>query len=112
MSRDNDRARYRYATDPEFRERRRAQARKANRKRKSARGSRAREKAYGLSEEGYKALLEKQEFRCAICRKDDPGRKKGWNVDHDHMTGTVRGLLCVRCNFMLGHAKDDPDLLL
>lgn len=33
-------------------------------------------------------------------------------VDHDHVTGAVRALLCHNCNFMLGHAKDRPDLLM
>ena len=32
-------------------------------------------------------------------------------IDHDHETGFVRGILCSLCNTLLGHAKDDPEIL-
>lgn len=52
---------------------------------------------------------------CSICKKPETGTHKGkpvWlSVDHDHADGTIRGLLCHRCNHMLGHAKDNVETL-
>ena len=63
---------------------------------------------YGITPEQFAERLESQGGRCAICRTDTPGGKGGWHVDHDHVTGVIRGLLCHRCNLMLGNAADDP----
>lgn len=76
-------------------------------------------KKYGITEEDYNVLLEKQEGRCAICRcwpHENKGKgyqslgDKGWArlaVDHDHLTGIVRGLLCINCNLAVGYLADD-----
>src|SRR3990167_8772534 len=57
---------------------------------------------YGLSDDQYKALLEKQEGQCAICKKimNPP------HVDHCHKSKRVRGLLCDTCNRGIGYLKD------
>ena len=47
---------------------------------------------------------------CAVCH--DPFGKQNPVVDHDHNTGTVRGLLHRKCNLLLGLAKDSVDRLL
>lgn len=62
---------------------------------------------YGITVEEYEQMLAAQNNRCAICKTDKPsGPGKKLFVDHDHETGTVRGLLCCKCNFMIGHAVD------
>lgn len=66
---------------------------------------------YGLSESDYWQLFSLQSGRCAICKSTEPG-SPSWNVDHDHVTGEVRGLLCKNCNHFLGFAKDDVDAML
>lgn len=67
---------------------------------------------YGLSPEDYQLILDKQEDRCAICgQKFGEHRHHKPHVDHDHMSGKVRGLLCFNCNSGIGHLKDDPALI-
>ncbi len=66
---------------------------------------------YGLTPEQYAALFEAQGCCCSICKSDKPGSKSGWHVDHCHSSGKVRGILCARCNIMLGNAKDSEAIL-
>lgn len=65
---------------------------------------------YGMTLEQRDALLANQEGKCAVCRTTTPGGK-GWVVDHDHVTGKVRGILCLTCNTGIGHLKDDVNVL-
>lgn len=67
------------------------------------------ERRYGLSREGYEALLEAQEGRCGICRDPQSAHPRRFSVDHDHETGVVRGLLCHRCNRGLGYLGDGAE---
>lgn len=57
-------------------------------------------KKYNISPEDYDALFTAQGGKCAICIK--PPKVFRLHTDHDHNTGTVRGLLCVSCNTKLG----------
>jgi len=68
-------------------------------------------KAYGVDKEMYEAFLIEQKFCCAICGKHQTEFKKSLCIDHSHLTGKVRGLLCSSCNLILGHAFDKPDIL-
>jgi hypothetical protein len=63
---------------------------------------------YGLSWEDYDRMLQRQAGRCAICRKPFSEHP---HVDHDHATGTVRGLLCRKCNVSVGGFDDSPERL-
>jgi len=60
---------------------------------------------YGLSTTRWLALFHFQDSRCAICRREEPG-KRGWATDHDHQTGVVRGILCHNCNLKMGWLGD------
>src|SRR5438445_8912572 len=80
-------------------------------------GARVRERArtlraYGLTEADWDALIRRQQDRCAVCRTDKPGgRGERWHIDHDHVTGQVRGLLCGKCNTAIGMLQDDPEVI-
>lgn len=63
---------------------------------------------YGMTVQQFDTLLEEQGGRCAICRTDEPGGRGTWHVDHNHETGSIRGLLCWRCNQGLGYFRDSP----
>lgn len=62
-------------------------------------------RSHGITLAQYEAILRKQKGVCAICRKPSQGR--ALNVDHCHKTGTIRGLLCFRCNYGLGWFGDN-----
>jgi len=61
---------------------------------------------YGMTLEAFEAMLASQGGGCAIC-----GRPDADNVDHDHKTGRVRGILCFNCNIAIGQVEDDEDRL-
>jgi hypothetical protein len=70
------------------------------------------EKRYQLSPDAYHAMLNEQDGRCAICRRDPVSvGPLCVDHDHDHPEKAVRGLLCDSCNLGLGKFKDDPHLL-
>lgn len=62
---------------------------------------------YGLTEEEYDAIIERQQGKCKICSKVP----KKPCLDHDHNTGRVRGMLCDDCNKALGLLGDNTELL-
>lgn len=68
----------------------------------------------------YDRVLSEQGGGCAICRSTDPGfGRTSFVIDHDHgccpgeitCGACLRGLLCFRCNLLLGNADDDLDRL-
>lgn len=67
-------------------------------------------KRYGITSEQYWALYEAQGGVCWICRRAT-GKVRRLAVDHDHLTGWVRGLLCKPCNSILAHVRDDEAAL-
>lgn len=65
----------------------------------------------GITLKQYDKLLEKQNNKCKICGTKIPGGRGRFHIDHNHSTGKIRGLLCMNCNRMLGHAKDNIEVL-
>ena len=72
---------------------------------------------FKLLPETYYSMLEKQNGLCAICKNPETQLKKKSNkvkmlsVDHCHLTGKIRGLLCHKCNTGLGSFKDSETIL-
>lgn len=65
---------------------------------------------FGISEEQYAAMLVVQKGHCALCPWPDLPEKR-LAVDHNHITGKIRALLCADCNRGLGLLGDDADRL-
>lgn len=66
-----------------------------------------RKRKYGLTVAQFIGMLRKQKGKCAICQH----KLIIPEVDHDHKTKRVRGLLCPLCNKMLGLARDSKKIL-
>lgn len=63
---------------------------------------------YGMTREEFKEMSKLQNGKCAICN----GKMKWYlHIDHDHITGKIRGLLCMDCNAGLGRFKDNVNFL-
>lgn len=67
-------------------------------------------KRYGLTVAEYEAMLEAQKGLCAICGRL-PFKNRSLCVDHDHVTGTIRKLLCGFCNTAIAFADENPERL-
>lgn len=67
-------------------------------------------KLYGLSEHQVQQMMDAQQNQCAIC-SEVFNTSHEVMIDHCHTTNVVRGLLCISCNWVLGHSKDNPTLL-
>lgn len=106
-----------YATDAAHREKVKAQARKFNAANPHVKRAGRLKAEFNLTPQEYAEMLESQGGGCAICGVKKTGVKqagkaeRSLSVDHCHTTLQVRGLLCHRCNFGLGHFQDRADLL-
>lgn len=57
---------------------------------------------FGITPDDYDLLLAKQDGRCAICGTPEDELEQSLCVDHCHLTGMIRGLLCRVCNLGVG----------
>lgn len=74
------------------------------------------QRKYGLTLNDYTAMEDAQNKRCAICGITVEElivlrNVQYFDVDHCHITGAIRGLLCNHCNVGLGRFNDDPKTL-
>lgn len=90
--------------NPEARARRLSYQKQYNQKHSAQRCKQNREltlrRCYKITSSDYETLLAVQNGLCAICGGSTQNKKLA--VDHSHIDGSVRGLLCLRCNTKLG----------
>jgi len=75
--------------------------------------------SYGMSLTDVELMYRKQKGLCACCcgKLDSLGCKRKDKtkmqpcVDHNHKTGKVRAIVCIKCNFLFGYANDSVDIL-
>lgn len=70
--------------------------------------SRRLQKEYGITLEERDAIVRGQDFKCAVCA-DAINLDSRMHVDHCHVSGSVRGVLCSKCNQGIGLFNDDPN---
>jgi AraC-like DNA-binding protein len=61
---------------------------------------------FGITRRTFERIFEQQGYCCGCCRSTDARSDQGWHVDHDHVTGAIRGVLCARCNTGIGMLGD------
>lgn len=71
------------------------------------------QKLYGITVAQRDEIIRQQDGKCAICADLLALQRgtNGANVDHDHRTGRMRGILCAPCNRSLGQFKDSVHIL-
>jgi hypothetical protein len=73
---------------------------------------RSRARANGLNPDEVVSYYLIHDGRCEICGDRPAPGKRDLNMDHDHVTGKFRGMLCTNCNQGLGRFKDNRSRLL
>ena len=64
---------------------------------------------FGITLDEYNELLQKQNYECLICGAKNSTNGHRLAVDHSHVTGKVRALLCKACNVAIGNLQDNPE---
>lgn len=74
------------------------------------------QRLYAVDGAMFKAMLEKQRWKCVICKRAETktyrGKIRNLSIDHDHVSGAMRGLVCGNCNTVLGYSHDSREILL
>ena len=103
------RNRERWANDPDYRKRRNGIVREYQAAHPDVRRKSHFKRDYGLTLDQHKAMYLAQNGCCGLCH--EPVEYDKTDTDHDHKTGRVRGLLCRRCNLLIGNIENNDRLL-
>ena len=68
-------------------------------------------KLYGISLQEVQDMRQKSNGVCSICNQIGKHHHKRLVIDHDHTTGKVRGLICSKCNSMIGWCGENTQTL-
>ena len=79
-------------------------------KHKAKKATQGRLRRYGITAEQFERKFREQGSCCCICKCTEP-QGVGWCVDHEYTLNIFRGILCNRCNTVLGMARDNPEVL-
>lgn len=66
---------------------------------------------YGINLNDYNEMLLNQKNKCKICKIHSSKLSRRLSVDHCHVSGKPRALLCDKCNHVLGHSNDNIKIL-
>ena len=66
---------------------------------------------HGLTPSQFRKLLIAQDYKCGICDKELTPTGRDTHIDHCHASDRIRGVLCFKCNTLLGNAKDSIRIL-
>jgi hypothetical protein len=100
-----------YANNKELADRRTREWQKNNDKTYSSQYQSLLKRKHRITLEEYNALHKSQNGCCAACGIPQEKLSKRLAVDHDHVTGKKRELLCIHCNLALGQVKDNVEVL-
>lgn len=67
--------------------------------------------SYGISIDEYNKMLDRQKGGCAVCGEKSKDGGKLLAVDHNHLNGKVRGLLCSNCNTAIGLLRENTGIM-
>lgn len=64
-------------------------------------------KKYGITSRVYQDMYNSQGGKCAICGE----YHNILSIDHNHVTGKIRKLLCSKCNTAIGYFNENPQTI-
>jgi hypothetical protein len=68
------------------------------------------QRIYGITPEQHDQMMQQQNYLCALCGCELTSDAVP-SVDHSHETESIRGIVCRKCNLMIGLAEDNPKIL-